>query len=142
MKRLVVDASVALKWVLIEPDTPAARAVLDQSLVAPDWWIVEAGNGLWKAVGRGEVSIADAVEALDGLRAVPVERVPADSVLTQALELAARLRHPIYDCLYLALAMQLGVPMVSADDRFRRALSSHPDLNAWLIMLHDFHTPS
>ena len=60
MKPLVVAASVALKWVLVEPASAQAEAVLFSPLVAPDWWRVEVANGLWKAFDRDEIDLDEA----------------------------------------------------------------------------------
>ena len=53
--RLVVDASVALKWFLDEPDSGLARGLITggDELVAPGFLLLEAGNSLWLAQGRG-----------------------------------------------------------------------------------------
>ena len=46
--RVVVDASVALKWVFDEPESEAAVALRDEELVAPALWLAEAANALWR----------------------------------------------------------------------------------------------
>ena len=113
MKR-VVDASVALKWVLDEPDRNAADALLDDDLIAPALWLVEAGNALWARVRRGDLSGPEAVAMLDELRSAPVGTSPIESDMTAALDLAILLDHPVHDCLYLALALREGVQVVTA----------------------------
>src|SRR5256885_7349326 len=52
--RIVVDASVAVKWVLNEPRTDAALALCEEELVAPALWLAEAANALWRHVRLGE----------------------------------------------------------------------------------------
>jgi predicted nucleic acid-binding protein len=51
---LVVDASVALKWVLQEPDSHLAEALVrvEPDLLIPDFWLGEATNVLWVQVRR------------------------------------------------------------------------------------------
>jgi hypothetical protein len=63
---LVVDASVALKWVLEEPDSPAAEALLriEPDLLIPDFWLWEATNVLWVQVRRKLFTPDEAREAL------------------------------------------------------------------------------
>ena len=57
MDRLVVDASVAIKWVVEEEGSEAAAGLLDGStLAAPDFLIPECANILWKKVRRGELA--------------------------------------------------------------------------------------
>ena len=55
MNGLVVDASVAIKWFIDEPDSGEAVAVLQHSISAPDLLAPECANILWKKVGRGEL---------------------------------------------------------------------------------------
>ena len=105
MKR-VVDASVALKWVLDEPGRVAADALFDDELVAPSLWLVEAANALWKRVGRGDISAPEAGAMLAELHNAPVATTPLESDLSAAMDLAIRLKHPVYDCLYLAAAIR------------------------------------
>ena len=136
---VVIDASVALKWALREDDSPLAHALLDrQPMIAPDFWRVEAANGLWKAVGRGEMSVPEARAGLELFDIAPVEPVTAVELLPEALTYAARLMHPIYDCLYLALAVQRQTVMVTADGKFVRALRGEAELAGRVVLLADF----
>lgn len=136
---IVIDASVALKWAVREVDSPLAHAMLDrQPMIAPDFWRVEAANGLWKAVGRGEMSVPEALAGLELFEIAPVEVCVAADLLTEALTYATCLKHPIHDCLYLALAIQRRTVMVTADARFLRALKAEPDLAGRVVMLADF----
>ncbi len=115
---LVIDASVALKWVLDEPGAVEAEALLDEILIAPDLWIIEAANALWKRVGRGDIVAEEAAEQLQALLLAPVTTAEASQDLPAALSLALRLEHPVYDCLYLALAIREDTKVVTADRRF------------------------
>lgn len=139
MTTLVVDASVALKWVLVEPDSDLARGVLFHPLIAPDWWRIEAANGLWKALDRGQIDLDEARQGLARLADVPVETEDAVGLLDEAMILAALLGHPVYDCLYLALAVRLDTRMVTADGQFAKAvLLSGSGLLDRVVMLADF----
>ena len=75
---IVVDASVALKWVLEEPGSDAAEELLEKDLAAPSLWLLEAGNALWRRAFRGELTQADAVERLTALTKAPVASVPLE----------------------------------------------------------------
>jgi predicted nucleic acid-binding protein len=58
---IVVDASVAVKWVLPEADSGPAVALREaDALIAPSLVIAEIGNALWKSVLRGDVDKSDA----------------------------------------------------------------------------------
>jgi predicted nucleic acid-binding protein len=62
----------------------------------------------------------------------------AMSVVTaDALRLALLLAHPIYDCLYLALALQTHTPLVTADRRFVAAIGAHERLAASVILVDE-----
>lgn len=122
---IVVDASIALKWVLEEPGSDAAEELLEKDLAAPSLWLLEAGNALWRRTVRGELSQAEAEERLTELTKAPVVSVPLEQDLPEAMRLAIQLNHPVYDCLYLALAKRLGTYVVTADTRFSQAVANH-----------------
>ena len=119
--KVIIDASVALKWVLSEPGTEAAVALRTEELIAPALWLVEATNALWRGVELGELTFAEAAEFLDQLIKAPVASLPMEPQLQAALALAVELHHPIYDCIYLALAVQQDSHVVTADHRFAAA---------------------
>ena len=127
MKR-VIDASVALKWVLDEPGRAAADALLDDELIAPDLWLVEAANALWKRASQGDISVLEAGAMLAELRNAPVAVSSVEVDLSAALDLAMELKHPVYDCLYLAAAIREDSHVVTADRRFYAVAQAAPDL--------------
>jgi predicted nucleic acid-binding protein len=125
--RLVVDASVAVKWVLKEPDSGAARRVVEQAeLLAPGLLWAELGNVLWRRRRLGELSPSNARDMLLTLRAVPVRTYALFPLLPLALEIAVTIGHSIYDCIYLALADQEDCRVVTADRRLQNAVASGP----------------
>ena len=115
--RLVIDASVAAKWVVTEVDSDAAHALLDQELLVPDVLFGECANVLWKKVVRGELDASTADLATSALLAACVDVFPSIPLVPKALKLAILLRHPVYDCLYLALAAAEHAVLVTADRR-------------------------
>ncbi len=127
MSRVVVDASVAIKWVVEEHDTQGALAVLEKfSLSAPDLIISECANILWKKVRRGELVDDEAALAANLLQRADVEIVPTKSLMDVTIRLAVEIDHAAYDCVYLALALANGWSFVTADDRLRRKLTGFP----------------
>lgn len=123
MTSFVVDASVAIKWVVEEPGTDAALSIRAAGrLVAPDLWVTECANILWKKVRRGEFSADQALAAAELLEAAGVEVMAGEPALSQVVRLATTLDHPAYDCVYLALAADNGWTMVTADDRLLERL--------------------
>jgi predicted nucleic acid-binding protein len=134
-RAIIVDASVALKWVLDEDDSLLARALAGRDLVAPDLLWSECANGLWRWVRRGALPGHVAHERFAALRRAPVALTPAEEVLERALTLAIELGHPIYDCVYLALALKRGMQVVSADRRFVNAVRRHAGLAESIVLL-------
>ena len=62
-ERLVIDASVAVKWVVPEPGSGHAEILIDHGLVAPDLIYAECANVFWKKVRRGELTENEAISA-------------------------------------------------------------------------------
>ena len=115
--RMVVDASVAAKWLVSEPDSEAAHALLDNELLAPDILFSECANVLWKKVLRSELDAATAQTAARALLAASVDTYPSIPLMPKALQLAIQVKHPVYGCLYLALAVAENAPVITADRR-------------------------
>lgn len=123
---IVVDASVAVKWLVEEEGHQLALNLLEQNLavIAPDLIFSETANVLWKKLRRGEVTPEQAER---GCRALPgffEGVVPTASLVENALALARRFDHPVYDCVYLACAQQQGTKLVTADQKFVAHLKS------------------
>ena len=84
----VVDASVAAKWVVPEPDSALAQALLDEALIVPDLLFAEVGNILWKKQTRGELSTGAAQLGVRWLLQVPLQVHDSASLLVDGLALA------------------------------------------------------
>jgi predicted nucleic acid-binding protein len=117
---LVVDASVAIKWVVPEtdPETDVAVALslLERGLIAPELMAVEFANVMWKKVRRGEIAERQAVESQVILPAI-VSLLGNAIYMSRAFEIAVALDHPFYDCLYLAVAEIHQASLITADKR-------------------------
>jgi predicted nucleic acid-binding protein len=143
MTGYVVDASVAVKWLIAETFSDQAVRLLDQklTLVAPELLFAEAANALWVICRRGDITKADFAEAVDVLKAAPIA-VPVSmrELASPAARLATDLGHPAYDCFYLALAMQEQYPVVTADQRFYDIVRKHPDLSDRVVHVASLQT--
>lgn len=120
MSTFVIDASVAIKWVIDEPGTTEALSLRRHRLLAPDLLVAECANILWKKVRRKELSEDEALLAARLLARADVEFEPMRALLEPATRLAIALDHPAYDCAYLALAEARGCDFVTADAALRR----------------------
>jgi predicted nucleic acid-binding protein len=140
MTGFVVDASVAIKWLVDEPLSAQAAKLLDDDLplAAPELIYAEAANALWAIARRGQISAADVREALDMLADAPLA-VPSSmrQLMAAAARLAHDLHHPVYDCLYLALSLQEQRPVITADRRFYSVVQGHPYLAGHVVALED-----
>ena len=117
----VIDASVGVKWVVDETDADLARSLSAYRLQAPDLFPIECANILWKKVQIHELTRRNALDCLDLLRRGPIAIVPTRELLADALQLGMALHYPVYDCVYLTLALREGVPLVTADRRLAAA---------------------
>lgn len=126
MIRYVIDASVAIKWVVEEEGTDEALAVLGNAqLSAPDLLVAECANILWKKVRLGELSEKEALIKARLIEQVEIEILQTRHLLASATVLAVELDHPAYDCLYLALALESDSRFVTADRHFKRKISEY-----------------
>jgi predicted nucleic acid-binding protein len=123
VRQVVVDASVAVKWVLREEhDATARRLLSNRRLLAPHLLWAEVGNTLWKRHRRRESSVEEVLRMIADVRRLPVTTFAHWPLLPAALDLAIALDQTVYDCLYLALAETRSSVMVTADRRFHAAV--------------------
>ncbi len=143
MSKVVVDASVAIKWVFQEEGTQQALALLGHvSLAAPDFLMVECANILWKMVRRTQLNKREALLAAQVLASADVELLPTRFLLERAVAIAIELDHPAYDCMYLALAKANDWRYVTADERSARKVrqARRSDFRDVIISLSEVST--
>ena len=118
IETLIVDASIAVKWVIQEDGSDAAVGLRSHfRFAAPDLLIAECSNILSKKVQRGELMRDEAMMAGRLLERSDIELLPMRSLLEETTVLAIDLGHPAYDCVYLALARKRQSRFVTADKR-------------------------
>lgn len=120
MTNLIIDASIAVKWVVSEAGTDLALTLLRGGLAAPDLFTAECVNVLWKKVQRNELTSEEALLAVGILQRADIELYPMRMLMEPAAKLALDLDHPAYDCFYLALATANDRLFTTADERFLR----------------------
>lgn len=122
---IVVDASVATKWVLAEPGREEAKALLrnGRKLVAPSWIRFEVTGAIVRRFRKDELEEEAARAACnhwdDILERELVELVPSEDLLQIAREFSFGARHGLADCLYLAAGKMLSADVVTADPKLR-----------------------
>ena len=133
MSLIVVDASVAAKWFLPENGEALvshALALLDEydretvRFVVPDLFYVETASAIWKAVRAGRVPRAFGDQSLVLLMQREFPTVPSLKLLDKAFQIAADHGRTVYDCLYVALAVQTNSQLITADERLANSLAA------------------
>ncbi len=140
---IVVDAGVALKWLLPEPDSVEAERVAsgDHLLIAPTLVIAESCNAVWKRLRRGEVA-ADHAQLVVARLPRFFDALVADAGLApMAMKIACALDHPVYDCFYLALAEKEAAALVTADRRLVERVRATP-WEGRVVALHAWGAPA
>jgi len=139
MSGLVVDADVAVKWHIEQPDSHQAEMVLQagERLHAPDFQGLEVRQVLSKYARMRLLEAdkaRDAVESHDRM----IDFWHDDDALTgHALDISLSHAHPFYDCIYLALAMRLGARLVTADRKFAGKFAQG-EYAGRVVLLNDF----
>lgn len=124
----VIDASVALKLFLQEPESEQVARLWQRAegWIAPDLLIAETGNALWKALRRSEIRPEQAARAMMRLPLLFHTLFPSAPLGPRALEISHTLDHPFYDCLYLALAEREQGVLITADERLAARVAGTP----------------
>lgn len=120
----VIDTTILMQGILEEAETKRVQTLLylaAQSdnivLHVPEFALIECVNVLWKQVRfQGETS-ENARLMLRNLRAFPLEIHISASLLPYALDIALETKLAVYDCVHIALANQLGCPLITTDTR-------------------------
>lgn len=131
----IVDASVAVKWVVEEEGSAEAAAIAEHDLRAPELLLTECANALWAKARRGELTGDQVRERVAALQAAPLFFVSQAELIAEAVDLALEIGHPVYDCLYLALAIRDDAVLVTADGRLLRIVRSHRRLRPFVTPL-------
>jgi predicted nucleic acid-binding protein len=122
MSDLVVDSSVVAKWVLPEADSTHALRLTTEvpaaggRLLVLDLIFPEVGNAIWKNQRQHLITLAEARKALAVLNSIPFRVERAARLLDRAFEIAVKYDRAVYDALFVALAQDLGVKGVTADE--------------------------
>ena len=124
METLVLDASIAIKWVVEEEGTDDAVNLRSRfRFAAPELIIPECANILWKKVQRGELSRDEAALAARLLERAGINFLSMSGLLEETTKLSIALSHPAYDCTYLLAAQKIGSRFVTADTRLLRIIA-------------------
>jgi len=138
VSKVVVDASVAIKWYLPESHTIKASMLFSQTfeLYCPDLMFSEIGNILWKRITKGELSHEKAKTIITAVRKVSFNMVNSQPLMLHALDIACKYKRTFYDSIYIALAEKQNCRFVTADLKLYNALKNGP-LKKHLLWVED-----
>lgn len=124
----MVDANVVAKWFVPENLSDEAVCLLDErhELASPDLLWPELGSVLWKKARSGQITGREVASIVHAMDQVPLTVFPSRLVLEGALEIALETGRSVYDCVYVALAVALECPLVTADERLVNAFAGGP----------------
>lgn len=128
MKTCVIDASVVAAAFFREEyaDQAAALLVAGAELLAPELIYAELASVAWKRFLRHQITRDEALALRADMQAVPLKIISIHELIRPALELALTSARSVYDCLYLALAIENQCVLWTADQRLVNALAKSP----------------
>lgn len=124
--KVVVDASVAIKWFDIEPNSKEAEKLLDGSYVlhAPELITPEFANIVWKKYRRQDLTASEARRIVSTFNSLEILKSSHNALVKAAYVGAELSGQTVYDWTYLTLAVSLSCKFVTADARFYKALEN------------------
>ena len=134
----VLDASVAVRWVVRERGSDEASVLLGRVVgwLAPRLMLTEAAGALRRKAAAGELETAVAAQALDilvdGAEGGLIHIADDETLVASALMLAISLKHRVPDCVYLALAEREGAALATADSRLA-SLAKSRGIDVWRV---------
>jgi predicted nucleic acid-binding protein len=128
IKRIVLDASVAVAWCFDDENTHFTEGILDllssgTEALAPAIWPFEVANALLVAERRKRITVAQVTALLRRIAVLPisVEPIEAGRAFEQILLVARQQNLTEYDSAYLELAMRTGLPLATLDGKVKEA---------------------
>lgn len=128
MNDVVIDASVAFKWLVWEDGSEEALQLLEEinSFHAPDIFLMEMDAILSRKVRKREMKIADAIEKREQIRKLPYLLTGYDKIEEFTFRLSTEFAIALYDGCYLATAVDNEATLCTADRRLSNGLSTTP----------------
>ena len=121
---MVLDASVAVAWLLDDEDEPVAIVPLgtleEQEALVPQLWHLEIRNALLAAERRGRIAPDQVAARLADLKTLPIH-VDQEPDFDAAMGLARDHRLTFYDAMYLELAIRRDAQLATLDAALARA---------------------
>ena len=139
MKRLVIDASVVLKWYLTDEEYGEKALNLltkyisnELDFLAPSLLEYEVVNGLIIAQKRGRIKEEKILLAIDGFMDLNIKLKDLSQLYPRVLYYCKIYNRSVYDASYLAIAESEGVAMITGDKRLYNAVKEDLKWVKWL----------
>jgi predicted nucleic acid-binding protein len=124
---IVTDASVALKWLVDDEGSAAARdLLLHEDAIAPELIVAEICNAAWRLARAGLLTAEQYGVIPRRIDEFFIRLVPILPLAPRAAAIARELDHPAYDCFYVALAEASSAKLITADKRLVSRVSGSP----------------
>ncbi len=138
--RIVIDASVAVKWFLWsvqdEPHFEAALSILDAveagtlRAIAPIHWKVEVISVVTRST---QIAVPQILSLMQDTASLFVDEA---RLYERAASLSLKYKQHLFDSLYHAVAIEHGATLITADERYYAAAS----VAGSIVRLRDFKT--
>lgn len=120
MAVIILDVSVLAGYLLgVDPAREELPGFFRGShdFIAPDIWRPELANTFWKYVQKQAIKLDEAVALFQSAETLISHTVSSRGLWQSALLLASQNNHPVYDCLYIALALEKSTQVITYDQR-------------------------
>lgn len=120
--KLVLDASAVVRMMEESPQAAEFRelVITAEVVLAPELMLTEVANALWRLQRAGQLELEGLHQRLSKASELVDHIEPDRHLQVEALALACHLDHPVYDCLYLALARREAAMLLTADQRLEK----------------------
>jgi predicted nucleic acid-binding protein len=141
MSNIVVDSCVVVKCILAAEDSEQAEQLCTdtvsrrEQLLVLDVALVEAANAVWKRHHRGLIDLMEARQFVRHLLTSSLQILPSPPLSNAAMEIATKPGRSVYDALFVALAADLHLPGVTADEPLWQVI--HADFPN-IVLLRDW----
>ncbi len=143
---LVIEASVAIKWLIAEELSDKADTLLADAqqrrmrLVAPPLLFSEVTNGIYQRLRRRDIAISQAQRALIWFYDLPIAPARIADLHPRSFEFARRHSlKSVYDAEYAIVALETRSPLWTADRAFFEAIPE--ELRRWMRWIGDVPEP-
>ena len=116
---IVIDASTLAKFVLKEDGWREVAEYLKAGTLSVDHAVKEVANAIWRRFRQGTVTHEEAKTMLNALKEILERAVRVEGELTYldgAAEIAFNRGITIYDSLYIAMAKEKGLKLLTTDE--------------------------